>query len=64
MCEVIVRYVQHPFDVDSNFLSYLAPLSTVEFCLKCNNFIRLWYAIFSKVGRLAAEPVTVELLKS
>ena len=56
--------MQHPFDVDSNFLSYLAPLSTGEFCLKCNNFIRLWYAIFGKVGRLAAEPVTVELLKS
>ena len=32
--------------------------------LEIGSFYRFFYAIFDKVGRLAAEPVTVELLKS
>jgi len=33
---------QHRFDVDSNILSYPAPLSLVQFRSKCNQFICWW----------------------
>ena len=33
---------QYPFDVDSNFLSYLAPLSLAQFFPKRNQFTCRW----------------------
>jgi len=43
-CEIyeVIHYVAAPFDVDSNFLSYPAPKSLVQFRPKCNQFICWW----------------------